>query len=231
MLAGLVEPSAGTFAVTGPIGLVLEENGHIPYLGARRNLELLGSLAGRLPDGAIDTALRRVGLDPADRRRVRSWSQGMRRRLTLAQALLGDPAVLLLDEPTNGLDPAALADFRRLVRDHADRGGAVLLASHALDELGRVCDRVSAMRGGRIADEPTSAPARVRIRVGSAESMVTAQRLLSAPTPGEHALELDAELHEPVPDLVRRLVAAGVDIEMVLPDAHDLQARYLGLVT
>ncbi|MGQ0574295.1 MAG: ABC transporter ATP-binding protein [Pseudonocardia sp.] len=229
MLAGLVKPGAGTMTVAPRIGLVLEHDGHLPYLSAHRNLALLAALAGGTTASEIDDAIRRVGLDPADRRRVRRWSQGMRRRLTLAQSLLDDPPLLLLDEPTNSLDPAGVADFRDLLRAHTARGGGVLLASHALDELARVCDRVLAMRDGRVVPGPASAGRHVRIRVSG--DIALAAQALPGCVPGEQPGELVVAAEEPVPDLVRRLVEAGVKLEMVLPDAHDLEARYLGLVT
>lgn len=229
MLAGLVEPTSGTMTVAGPIGLVLEPDGHLPYLSAHRNLALLAALSGGATRDEIDDAIRRAGLDPGDRRRVGRWSQGMRRRLTLAQALLGDPPLLLLDEPTNALDPAGIAEFRRLLRTHTDRGGAVLLASHALDEVARVCDRVLAMREGRVVAGPTSASRRVRIRTSGGTS--AANQALPGAVPGEQPGELVVAADEPVPDLIRRLVALGVDLEMVLPETHDLEQRYLGLVT
>jgi ABC-2 type transport system ATP-binding protein len=230
MLAGLVEPSAGTMTVAPWVGLVLEPDGHLPYLSAQRNLTLLAALSGGVSRQEIDDAIRRVGLDPTDRRRVRHWSQGMRRRLTLAQALLGDPPLLLLDEPTNSLDPAAVADFRDVLRAHTARGGGVLLASHALDEVARVCDRVLAMREGRVVPGPTSTGRHVRIRVCGDASLRLACQALPGCVPGEQPGELVVEHDESVPDLVRRLVGIGVGLEMVLPDAHDLEARYLGLV-
>lgn len=231
MLAGLVEPTSGTMAVGAPIGLVLEQDGHLPYLAAHRNLALLAALSGGASRSEIDDALRRVGLDTADRRHVRRWSQGMRRRLTLAQAILGDPPLLLLDEPTNALDPAAIADFRQLLRAHAERGGGVLLASHALDEVARVCDRVLAMRDGRVVPGPAAARRHVRVRVSGDASLRLATQALPGCVPGEQPGELIADLDEPVPHLIRRLVTAGVDLEMVLPGTHDLEQRYLGLVT
>jgi ABC-2 type transport system ATP-binding protein len=237
ILAGLLQPTSGTAWVGGDapkIGLVLERDGHVPYLSARRNLELLGSLNGRLPDGEIDRVLGELGLDPGDRRRVRSWSQGMRRRLTLAQALLRTPRVLLLDEPTNGLDPVAVRHFRAALVAHRAGGGGVLLASHALSELERLCDRVLLIKDGRIVEEIDSAEHGldrwVRVRLASADSREAVERLGIPWRPGEHALEVQLGFGGPVPDLVRRLVAAELDVELVVPAALDLEARYLSQV-
>ncbi len=99
----------------------------------------------------VGELLDRVGLGPtAARRRVRAYSLGMRQRLGLAHALLGDPRVLILDEPANGLDPEGIFWMRGLLRDFADRGGTVLLSSHLLREVEAVADRLVVIGGGRI---------------------------------------------------------------------------------
>ncbi|MFC7432310.1 MULTISPECIES: ABC transporter ATP-binding protein [unclassified Agrococcus] len=123
----------------------------------RQHLEQLAARAG-LSTGCVPTVLERVGLsDDGDgggggrrERRVRSLSLGMRKRLSLAGALVGSPAVLVLDEPFDGLDPTGRRWLRALVRDHADRGGAVLLSAHGLDEIASVLDDVVVLDGGRV---------------------------------------------------------------------------------
>ena len=234
MVAGLIEPTSGAFEVVGVdprIGLVLERDGHVPYLSARRNLELLGSLNGRLESAEVDRVLREFGLDPADRRRVRSWLQGMRRRLTLSQALLRQPKALLLDEPTNGLDPVAVRQFRAVLARHRESGGCVLLASHTLAELERMCDRVLMIKDGRIVDESAAGLERsVRVRLASSGSREAVERLGLDWRPGSHPLEVQLSIDATVPELVRELVAAGLDVELVVPAALDLEARYLSQV-
>ena len=104
-----------------------------------------------MPARRVDDLLERVGLDrSAARKRVRQYSLGMRQRLGLAHALLGDPEVLILDEPANGLDPEGMRWMRGLLRDFADRGGTVLLSSHLLGEVQAVADRIVIIGAGRI---------------------------------------------------------------------------------
>ena len=105
-----------------------------------------------VPEKRADELLGRVGLDrSAAKKRVRQYSLGMRQRLGLAHALLGDPEVLILDEPANGLDPEGMRWMRSLLRDFADRGGTVLLSSHLLAEVEAVADQLVIIGGGRIA--------------------------------------------------------------------------------
>ena len=111
-----------------------------------------------VPMQRVDTLLRLVGLDEtAAGRRVGKYSLGMRQRLGLAHALLGDPEILILDEPANGLDPEGMRWMRRLLRDFADRGGTVLLSSHLLAEVEAVADRMIIIGGGRIQAQGTRA--------------------------------------------------------------------------
>ena len=111
-----------------------------------------------MPMQRVDAVLELVGLDEAAaRRRVGQYSLGMRQRLGLAHALLGDPEVLILDEPANGLDPEGMRWMRGLLRDFADRGGTVLLSSHLLAEVEAVADRMMIIGGGRVQAQGTRA--------------------------------------------------------------------------
>ena len=98
----------------------------------------------------IDSTLARVGLDPDSTKPVRKYSTGMKQRLGIAMAILHHPKLLILDEPTNGLDPAAIVAMRDLLRQLAERGTAVLVSSHLLSEIERVCDRVVFIKAGRV---------------------------------------------------------------------------------
>src|SRR4051794_41117610 len=151
MLCGLSEPDAGNSAVLGGayqalpnpgrrVGILLDASAQHPGRRGRETLALSGRLMG-VPDQRADELLGLVGLDrSAARKRVRQYSLGMRQRLGLAHALLGDPEVLILDEPANGLDPEGMRWMRSLLRDFADRGGTVLLSSHLLREGGAGAD-------------------------------------------------------------------------------------------
>jgi ABC-2 type transport system ATP-binding protein len=152
MLLGLVTPTAGTAtfggrayrelpAPTRTVGAVLEASGFHPGRSARNHLRVLATAAG-IPHGRVDEVLGQVGLADAAGRRVGGFSLGMRQRLGLAAALLGDPAVLLLDEPANGLDPEGIHWLRGLIRRQADEGRTVLVSSHVLAEVAQTVDQV-----------------------------------------------------------------------------------------
>jgi ABC-2 type transport system ATP-binding protein len=165
VLLGLAAPSAGTATVHGraygdlayparTVGALLDAGGLHPGRTGRDHLRVLAA-AGRLPARRVDEVLDVVGMTPAAGRRVRTYSLGMRQRLGLAAALLGDPEVLVLDEPANGLDPAGMRWLRDLVRGFADAGGTVLLASHVLSEVRQVADDLVVVGQGRVvADGP-----------------------------------------------------------------------------
>jgi ABC-2 type transport system ATP-binding protein len=168
MLAGLSEPDAGEALVLGGryrdlpnpgrrIGILLDASAQH---GGRRGREALGVSAQLMgvDERRVDALLDLVGLDrSAARKRVRHYSLGMRQRLGIAHALLGDPQVLILDEPANGLDPPGMRWMRELLRDFADRGGTVLLSSHLLREVEALADRLVIIDHGRIVAQGTRA--------------------------------------------------------------------------
>ena len=160
MLLGLVHPTAGTALVDGvpygrlghpafTVGAALEATGFHPGRTARDHLRVLARPHG-IPDARVDAVLEEVDLTDAARRRVGGFSLGMRQRLGLAGALLGDPAVLVLDEPANGLDPAGVHWLRSFLRSRADAGAAVLVSSHQLAELALSADQVVIIQRGRL---------------------------------------------------------------------------------
>lgn len=132
------------------VGTLLEAGAFHPGRSGRESLRL-SCLTMGLPLAQVDRMLELVGLSRAEGRRpVRSYSLGMRQRLGLANALLGDPAVLILDEPANGLDPQGQRWLGDLLRDRAERGCTVLLSSHQLAEVERMADRLAIVAGGRV---------------------------------------------------------------------------------
>ncbi|MDG4785200.1 ABC transporter ATP-binding protein [Micromonospora sp. WMMD1102] len=161
MICGFTPPTAGSAVVDSVdyrrlpnpgrrVGLLLDAGAQHPGRTGREALLISARTMG-VPGRRVDECLDQVGLTPvAARRRVRAYSLGMRQRLGLAQALLGDPRVLILDEPANGLDPEGIFWMRGLLRDFADRGGTVLLSSHLLREVEAVADRLVVIGGGRV---------------------------------------------------------------------------------
>jgi ABC-2 type transport system ATP-binding protein len=160
MVVGLVRPTSGTALIAGRryaelrhprrvVGALLETTGFHPGRTARGHLRIAARLSD-IPRSRVDVVLDEVGLAAAADRRIGGYSLGMRQRLGLAGALLGDPEVLLLDEPGNGLDPAGLAWLRGLLRDLAGQGRTVIISSHVLAEVAQTVDRVIIMHGGAI---------------------------------------------------------------------------------
>ena len=177
MLLGLVAPSGGTALVGGrrydeltdpvrQVGAVLEASGYHPGRTALDHLRILAT-AARLPSDAPTRALAETGLAADARRRVGQFSLGMRQRLGLAAAMLGDPGVLVLDEPTNGLDPPGVRWLRGYVRQLADEGRTVLLSSHALSEVELIADHVLVLAHGRLLRSSSLAALRAEAGVGS----------------------------------------------------------------
>jgi ABC-2 type transport system ATP-binding protein len=166
ILTGLASPSSGRASVLGGpyaalpnpglrVGVLLDASAQHNGRSGREALALSALVMG-LPTRRADEMLDRVGLSPAEgRRRVGIYSLGMRQRLGIAHALLGDPELLILDEPANGLDPAGIHWMRTLLRDFADRGGAVLLSSHLLREIEVIADHLVVIGGGRVLADGT----------------------------------------------------------------------------
>ncbi|MFE6556283.1 ABC transporter ATP-binding protein [Nocardioides sp. NPDC057767] len=159
ILAGLAGADEGAATIGGVpyaslsrparvLGVVGDLAGAHPGMSARGHLETQAALIGVAAD-RVEEVLAATGLDSVARRRVRGFSTGMRQRLALATALLGQPSGLILDEPTNGLDPSGIVWLRRLLRAFADAGGTVLVSSHVLTELQQVIDDLVLIEGGR----------------------------------------------------------------------------------
>jgi ABC-2 type transport system ATP-binding protein len=160
MTLGLNRPTAGEALIGGVpygrlahprrrVGALLEATGFHPGRRARDHLRVLAA-AERIPDRRVDEVLGQVDLDAAAGRRVRGFSLGMRQRLGIAAALLGDPEVLLFDEPANGLDPAGIAWLRGLLRQLAAEGRTIVLASHLLSEITQTVDHVLIVSAGQL---------------------------------------------------------------------------------
>jgi len=160
ILLGLSDPSSGSATIdvvryadlphpTRVVGAVLDQGFH-PNRSARNHMRLTAMQAG-VPTTTADHLLERFGLGPAAGRRVGGFSLGMRQRLALASALVGDPSVLVLDEPLNGLDPDGIREMRRFLRTFADAGGTVFLSSHLLSEVAAVADDLVVIHHGTLA--------------------------------------------------------------------------------
>jgi ABC-2 type transport system ATP-binding protein len=184
---GLIHPDAGSATVLGrryrhlerpaeQVGAVLEASSFHPGRRARNHLRVLAAAAG-LPSSRADEVLALVELTDAAGKRVRGYSLGMRQRLALAAALLGDPEVLVLDEPANGLDPQGIRWLRDLLRSLVGEGRTILISSHVLAEVAQTVDEVVIIHRGRFivqsstADVVARAAASVRVRSPQAERL------------------------------------------------------------
>jgi ABC-2 type transport system ATP-binding protein len=162
VLMGLIRPTSGSVHVFGElieagapvlsrIGSFIEGPGLLPHLSGRENLRLFWAATGRpAQDAEFDTALEISGLGESVDRRVKTFSQGMRQRLAIAQAMLGLPELLVLDEPTNGLDPLQIAEMREVLRRYAATGRTVVISSHLLAEVEQTCSHVVVMHNGKL---------------------------------------------------------------------------------
>lgn len=161
VLCGLVRPSEGEVWVLGreigragafpdEVGAVIETPGFLPQYSGLKNLKLLASLRNRIDEDDIKEAIRLVGLDPENKKPVRTYSLGMRQRLGLAQAIMEKPRLLLLDEPSNGLDQEGVRDLRILLQNLRSKGVTILLTSHSREEIETLCDAVYYMERGRL---------------------------------------------------------------------------------
>jgi ABC-2 type transport system ATP-binding protein len=203
-LLGLIHPNAGTASFggvgyeqlphpSGHVGAVLEEASFHPGRSGRNHLRVLAA-AGSHPEARVQQVLDQVGLTDAADRRVKGYSMGMRQRLAIAAALLGDPEVLILDEPSNGLDPPGIRWMRELLRFEAGRGRAVLVSSHLLSEVSQSVDDVIVISHGVLRSSGT-----LEQVLGGADGPVTrvrakeADRLAGLLREQRHAVEPDGD--------------------------------------
>ena len=162
MMMGLIKPTEGELFVFGQrvgagspvlarVGALVEGAGFLPHLSGRENLDLYWRAAGRGDEESyLDEMLEIADLGTAIDRKVRAYSQGMRQRLGIAQAMLGKPDLLVLDEPTNGLDPPQIRAMRDVLHEYVEGGRTVIISSHMLSEVEQTCTDVVVMHRGRL---------------------------------------------------------------------------------
>ena len=175
------------------IGSLLETPNFYHYLSATRNLKITNSISGRGDDAGIDLVLQKVNLFERRKSRFSSFSLGMKQRLAIAAALLGDPEILVLDEPTNGLDPVGIAEIRALIMELSRNGHTIIMASHLLDEVEKVCTHVAILKTGTLVTSGTVEDVLADIDVvelGTANDLATLQQVLLQ-YPGNKEVESD----------------------------------------
>jgi ABC-2 type transport system ATP-binding protein len=254
ILLGLIRPDSGRALIAGAdtwrehvraarhFGAVLETTAFYDYLSGRENLRQFARAGGLASETELATLLERVDLGDRADDRVAHYSNGMRQRLALAQALLGRPSLLILDEPLNGLDPAGIHEVRGLIRELSNDGMAVFLSSHQLSEVQSLCERIAVIHHGFLRIEGSLAdltkfhhdelaiavsdPARARVVLGA----MTEVTLMDD---GEEAERLDivrvSTAEGLAGEVTRRLVTAGVDVREMHRVRRSLEDVFLEL--
>ena len=251
MLMDLIHPTAGEafffgqpimdLATRRRVGALVEGADFYPFMTARDNLAVLGRTADCYQPERIEALLETVGLAERAGQRVSGFSTGMKQRLGLAAALLGDPDLLILDEPTNGLDPAGIQEMRGFIRDLAhEHGKTVFLSSHLLNEVEQICDRVAIINRGRLLQEGPVGELlggdlhELRLQVHPLE---TALQVLAGHWPAEVIsqtqgvygwLRVTADTGT-APSIVRLLVEQGIEIHQVVQRRQSLEDVFLAL--
>lgn len=162
-ICGLTDYTGGEISVLGKkigkdveipdsIGVIIEVPGFLPNLSGYKNLKYLADIKGKIGKDRIFEVIRQVGLDPESKKHVGKYSLGMRQRLGIAQALMEDPEILLLDEPMNGLDNKGVAEIKEILKDLRKRNKTIILASHHMEDIDELCDKVVVMDSGKIID-------------------------------------------------------------------------------
>jgi ABC-2 type transport system ATP-binding protein len=247
MLLGLVHPSGGTATIgdrayaeleqpTHTVGAVLEATSFHPSRRARTHLRMAARAAG-LDDRRADEVLDLVGLTPDARRKVGGFSMGMRQRLELATAMLGDPDVLILDEPSNGLDPQGIAWLRDFMRYLAGEGRTVLVSSHLLAEMAQTIDDAVIVSFGRLKargtlDEITAGLHGRIMRARTPEADRLGQVLLEAGIAHRRLGPDEVAMDHVTPEQVGPLLAShGIVLYELVPEGGDLESVFLSLTS
>ncbi|MPZ27652.1 MAG: ATP-binding cassette domain-containing protein [Micromonosporaceae bacterium] len=245
MLLNLVTPSAGTATIGGQryadltdplrrVGAVLEASSAHRARTGRNHLRAIGAAAG-FPARRADQVLELVGLTPAARRKFKGYSMGMRQRLGIAAAMLGDPGVLILDEPANGLDPEGIRWMRDLLKRLADEGRTVLVSSHLLSEMQLLADDVLIIAKGKLVTHGSVSDVvdgrahagPVRVRTPQAEQLTAALGSAATVTTGEDGALLVSGVDAPA--VGAAALRAGVELHELVAEKPDLERVFLDL--
>ena len=252
MLVGLILPTAGDVTICGEnlkknkekalkdVGAVVENPELYKYLSGRENLMQIARIRG-VSKEEVKELINLVGLEHRINDKVKKYSLGMKQRLGLAAALIGNPKLLILDEPTNGLDPSGIIDFRKIVKQAAkERGMAVFVSSHILSEVQQLCDRVAFINDGVIKAVENMNDAVTGTEKDSLTLVTSSDKDAVVAMLRKQPFVLTSEVSEDginivlqsgtTPDLVKSLVKEDILVEEIYKNREGLEQRYMELV-
>lgn len=247
MLLGVLTPDAGSFQWFGEganemqrrkIGTLLEGPNFYSYLSAWNNLKINATIK-EVPFSDIERVLNKVGLWERKDSKFKTFSTGMKQRLGIANALLGNPNLLILDEPTNGLDPQGIAEVRDLIMQEAAEGKTILLASHLLDEVEKVCTHLAVLQKGNMlyqgeVSKFISGKKRIEVSAEDQNSLLAALQnhpQIEKITQQDKMLLLEVNPDFEIKDLNRFLFEKGITINHLAVQAHALENQFLELTS
>ena len=250
VISGLAKPTSGGYSLFGKtgfemekmlrnVGVLIEHPGLYPRLSAYENLKIKCLAMGIRPEGYVDRVLKTIGLQDTDRKKPSgAYSMGMRQRLGIGLALVGDPKIIILDEPINGLDPQGIADIRQtLVNLRDEQGITIMISSHILDELSKVADAYGIINDGTLLDEFSAEELHkrsgryVKIRTGDNERTAEILKRMGI---SRFEKEPDGSLRvneriEETAAISKAIVNAGIDLEEIALRTISLEDYYLGV--
>jgi ABC-2 type transport system ATP-binding protein len=245
MLLGITIPTSGSFQWFGQapsaeirkqLGAVLESPNFYPFLTAYQNLKVVCEIK-EIPESRIPEVMAFVNLEGWKHKRFKTFSTGMKQRLAIASALLNDPEVLILDEPTNGLDPQGIAEVRELIRSLADNKRTILLASHLLDEVEKVCSHVAVMqqgellKAGKVAELLSKQP---QVELNADDRNALEQQLKSMPEieqidKDDHCLVVTTSNNLSLASLNQQLFDKGIILNHLQQRSQNLEEQFLAI--
>ena len=250
MLLGLIRPTSGSIELFGQdtkqdlpsllrrTSAVLENSPFYPYLSGRDNLEVFARTMDGIERGRIDEILATVGLKKRSRNKTKTYSLGMRQRLSIAVALLSNPELIILDEPTNGLDPEGIIEIRELIRSLGKEGKTIFLSSHLLHEVEQVCDHVTIINKGKVitqgsVKELLRQGRMLQMRVSNLDTAVSLlmdiEWIKTIETDEDKVIFVEAP-EDKYPDINELLVKKGIRVSEMKTSEDSLEDFFLGVI-
>ena len=247
-ILGLLQPQSGEITIFGQklnrakrtvfqeIGALIESPSLYPHLHAIDNLKITCQYQN-ISTRKIDEVLDKVGLLSHRKKAVRKYSTGMKQRLGLALALIHNPQLLLLDEPTNGLDPSGITEIRKIILQLREEGKTILLSSHLLAEIEKIATHIGILKNGHLVFEGTlrelealkSAQQQLEIKTNDPEKTKTLLSKYAQLSEEEAMIRIKIKQEKDIPELIRQLVNAGIDLYEVRLIKSDLEKMFINL--